>query len=462
MNSVEDQVRAATRAEAATMREVRPLRLPPAPGAAPARRPAFRTRRWRGWMVPITAAVAVVAVAIALVIVRDISNGPVVPATGPALAPTVPPQYYVAVSGTPVGWYAYAPLTGENNIPPNDLVVGDTVTGQKLATLAAPAGTEWAGVTAAADDRTFAAFAEPAADRPGLAGRWYLVRLTPGAASPAKLTQLPIEPLSDVGAMALSRSGKELAIVIAASQSERNPNQTGEKSLCVYSVATGDLVHHCWSTDTTENKTFFFYGGYQPGQLNPSLTWIDGDNAIAFPASEAVQIPHSKHFEGRQTVRRLDLTAKGTSLAADSKIIWSETLPPRTNPLCGSASPVVSADGKTVLCATYTQLTGRNYPWRLAWLAFPTSASAHPGGRPVTDYQLTMRVPWQTPGSVPPLWVARSGSVLLVAWQLEKNGRDFTHFGVISGGKFTALPVPSAIVASPSRLFTDITTAIAW
>ena len=39
MNSVEDQVRAATRAEASTLREVRPLRLPP--DAAPrARCPA--------------------------------------------------------------------------------------------------------------------------------------------------------------------------------------------------------------------------------------------------------------------------------------------------------------------------------------------------------------------------------------------------------------------------------------
>ncbi len=60
--------------------------------------------------------------------------------------------------------------------------------------------------------------------------------------------------------MALSGSGKELAVVIAASQRETNPNQTGDKSLCVYSVATGDLVHRCWSTDTTENNTFFFEG----------------------------------------------------------------------------------------------------------------------------------------------------------------------------------------------------------
>ena len=452
MNSVEDQVRAATRAQASALREVRPLRLPPAPGAAPARRPASRARRWRGWMAPVTAAVAVIAVAVSLVIVRDISNGPVVPPTAPAPAPTVPPRYYVAIPGSAVSWYAYAPLTGKKNAPPNDLVVGDTVNGKQLATMAAPTGTEWAGVTAAADDRTFVAFAEPTAGGPGLAGEWYLVRLTPGAASPVKLTQLPIKPLSDVGAMALSPSGTELAIAVAT-------GQTGEKSLCVYSVATGDLVHHCWSTDTTYNQTVFFLGSYQLGHLYPSLTWVDGDNAIAFPTQSAVPLPHSKQFESRETVRSLNLASKGDSLLADSKVTWSQTTGPKANPACDSYL-AVSADGKTVSCTSYTQLVGRNYPWRLAWLTYPTRATPHPGRRPVTDYQFTAHFPAQG-NYAPPLWVDPSGSVLLVAWTLDINGRDVTHFGVIRRGKFTALPVPSALSVFPA--FTGgIPTAIAW
>ena len=39
MNPIEDQIKAATRAEAATLREVRPLRLPPASAVAPAAGP---------------------------------------------------------------------------------------------------------------------------------------------------------------------------------------------------------------------------------------------------------------------------------------------------------------------------------------------------------------------------------------------------------------------------------------
>jgi hypothetical protein len=170
MNSVEDQVRAATRAQASAMRAVRPLRLPPAPGAAPARRAASRPRRWRRWMAPVTAAVAMIAVAVSLVIVRAISNGPVVPPAGSASAPTVPPRYYVAISGGAIGWYGYAPLTSTKSVPPNHLVVGDTATGNKLATIAAPTGTAWTGVTAAADDRTFVALAEPTAGPPGQPG----------------------------------------------------------------------------------------------------------------------------------------------------------------------------------------------------------------------------------------------------------------------------------------------------
>ena len=122
-----------------------------------------------------------------------------------------------------------------------------------------------------------------------------------------------MEPLSDVGAMALSGSGKELAIVIA-------PSLAGEKSLCVYSVATGDPLH-CWSTD---DRTVFM-GSYVPGTLSPSLTWIDGDKAIAFPTLGNVRLPHSNQFEARQTVRSLNLKSKGANLMTDSQVIWSQS-----------------------------------------------------------------------------------------------------------------------------------------
>ena len=444
MNSVEDQVRAATRAQAAAMREVRPLRLASAPGAAPARPGSARGRWWRGWMAPVTAAVAVIAVAVSLVIVRDISNGPVVPPPGPASPSTVPPRYYVAISEGAIGWYAYAPLTSTKSVPPNHLVVGDTATGKQLATIAAPTGTAWTGVTAAADDRTFVALAEPTASPSGAAGTWYLIKLTPRAKSPAKLTPLPIKPRPDVGAMAVSGSGKELAVVIA-------PSLRGEKRLCVYSMATGDLLHPCWSTDYMDA---FFMGLYAAGQLAPALTWIDGDRAIAFPTLGTIRLPHSNRSEGRQTVRSLSLKSKGTNLMADSQVIWSQTpANPNESSPCDGGYVAISADGKTVSCAVVyasgvsSHSRGR---WRLAWLTYPTSAAADRGGAPVVDYQLRIPAPTQPLVSQSPFWVDPSGTALLAGWSLGVE-----HFGVMSKGTFTPLPVPSAVGAVTQ-------TAIAW
>jgi hypothetical protein len=384
MTEAEDLIRSTTMAIAGTVREVPPLRL--APGLAPAEDGRARPgRRHWGWLAPVTAAAVVLAVAVSLVIVRDISNGPVVPPAGSGSASPVPPRYYVAISGSETGMYAYFELAAKQRFPRNDLVIGDTFSGKKLATFAAPANTVWTGVTAAADDRIFVAFAEPTTG-PGLAGKWFMIRLAPGAASPAKLSPLPVEPLSYVAAMALSGSGKELAIVTATSM-------RAEKKLCVYSVTTGDLLRPCWSTD---DQTAIFMGLYAPGQLASELTWIDGDRAIAFQTLGSIQLPLSKQTVFGQTVRSLSLQSDGTNLMADSQVIWSlaPTSPDATIP-CGGDFVTVSADGKTVSCLDVTASTNANPQgrWRLAWLTYPTNAADDRGGAPVVDYQLTIPPP---------------------------------------------------------------------
>ena len=85
--TVNDRLRAATEAVSASMREVRPLELPPDPHPHPRRHrrhrrrstaaPGHGLRRWPGfgsWLVPLAAAVAVIAVATTLVTVRDASG----------------------------------------------------------------------------------------------------------------------------------------------------------------------------------------------------------------------------------------------------------------------------------------------------------------------------------------------------------------------------------------------------
>jgi hypothetical protein len=107
VNTVEDKIRAATRAEAATLRELGPLRLPPASGELPRPEAAARTRgerRFRPWIAPVTAAAAVIALAISLVIVRNIPNARVVPPAGP-----VPATTSAVAAGTPSATAAGTP-----------------------------------------------------------------------------------------------------------------------------------------------------------------------------------------------------------------------------------------------------------------------------------------------------------------------------------------------------------------
>ena len=71
--SIDDRIRVATEAFGATVREVRTLVLPDAaPAPVPRARPRWTHAR-RGWLIPLAAAIAVIAVAATLVAVRSLS-----------------------------------------------------------------------------------------------------------------------------------------------------------------------------------------------------------------------------------------------------------------------------------------------------------------------------------------------------------------------------------------------------
>ncbi len=110
----------AMRELASTVTEAPPLRLAPRRGRAT--RPA-RQRSWQLWAVPLTTAVAVVALAIALVTIKDLSTTPAThPVAHPAHRATAP-TYYVATTTT------CGPE--QEHCPTPRLVVGDTFTGAK-------------------------------------------------------------------------------------------------------------------------------------------------------------------------------------------------------------------------------------------------------------------------------------------------------------------------------------------
>jgi hypothetical protein len=458
MNPIEDQVRAATRAEASTLREVRPLRLPPDAAPRPAARSRFTARwprRWQGWLAPVTAAAVVIALAVSLVTIRDSSNGRVVPATGPVTAAGGVPKYYVTLYQPPQPASAkhesaadmmkaeICQVQGKPNCPdappPTELLVGDTLSGAKVSTVTPPKGSTFYGVTAAADDRTFVVDTDT---KIGIADicmtrTFYLLKLAPGTSSPTRLTKLGIPSVGCTAAIALSASGRELAVASFSMGSK-------VEQLRIYSVATGQLVHG-WSTDDT---SVFDSGANVIDDENRGLYWVDDDRELTFPTIG--QTPTAEN----ETVRMLNVTAGGSDLISGSRVIWSMSSSGDNYPSgCEwDQDPLVSADGKTVVCVSVTAAPTRQQkiiPWRLSWLEYSTS---DPKAPPRTLYSVTINASDALNFQLFGLWTNASGSSVI---GYRSNGRFAVakpaFFGVISKGALRSLPTPpSILVGDPS------------
>ncbi|HEX4398854.1 MAG TPA: hypothetical protein VH136_14550 [Trebonia sp.] len=439
MTPAERVVRAATRAYGETVTEVRPLDLTAAakPGERHVR--LRRRRRFPGWLAPFAAAAAVVALAISLVIVRNIPDRPA-PASG------VVPRYYAALVPQPPQGFQ------------NKLTVGDTLTGARLATLTPARGNSFSVVTAAADDRTFVVATKPidtgAPDNRVPPRTWYLLRIVPGTSSQVRLTRLPIPDLKgdDVLAVALSGSGREIALgfIPNYATSPQSPVQ-----LRVYSVTTGKL-ERAWSTS---DQTVFAGPGRSAQSLNTALTWVDDDRALAFPTISAASDALTHQDVIHETVRLLDMSAGGGDLIADSRVIWStqrESVPITdqhgqlscVNNL--SILPMLTADGKTIVCAAIKSPNPQETitapgPQTLAWLAYSTSSPTVAR----TLAQVTVDVPSSTTLANDLLWADSSGGTLIGTWTLEMASVGFIdpnpppayrpHWGVIADGKFRPL-----------------------
>jgi hypothetical protein len=397
--TMEDRVRSATRFTAAAVHSVRPLVLP-ADDEQPRARNWTRQRRW---MAPVTAAAAVIAIAVTLVLVRDARNGQPVPATHSGI-----PQYYVALND--------APPPGR----PVPVVVGDTFTGKRLATVNPPPHSSFVGVTGAADDRTFvvATQAWPFSSQwwPVEPRTWYLLRVAPGTDQPARLTRLAIPPTPfglEVIGMALSPDGTKFAVALEPNESEN----TGPEHLRIYSVATGALLRtwtgppspigYDWITGTTDNTTLF---------------WLADGHTVAFDYGIGVHAG----------IRTLDTSRPGNNLLTDSRPAWSEQ---RFNS-CGR--PVATSDGKTVVCVDGGSAAFQEYSTATGRLTRTLYQGSRGGGGEV-------------------LWASPSGDTL-IGWlnpEGDLGSKASSVVGVITHGHLRKLSFPLASgVALPN--------AVAW
>jgi hypothetical protein len=458
-----DETAAAMRDLARTVTDAPPLRLTAdAAGLSPAR-PRRRAHgpwfRW-SWGPPVLAATAVVAVAVALVIVRDMPNGSVAPRTTAPAAVNAPD---ITAAGVPEYYVALHPASGRPGAP-NGLIVGDTATGKTVAVVAPPAYTSFVSVSAAADDRTFAVVAAPTSGGPGLDDGFYLLTIAPGGSPATRLAQLPVEPLPGVFAMALSASGKELAVATA------NPTVTGGpviRELTVYSVATG-RPSRSWSTTDTEAIVSAATPGVRLGQYAdqyPALSWIDGDREVAFPVPTRL-VPGAPSSDVLE-VRSVNITAAGGDLMAASKMIRNFAVTP--GGACG-AFPALSGNGTTLFCLI-SGPDGHTSPttvrWQLKWSPGATSLANDEEWR-FGVYIKIIGVPAGSTVYPATVWASSTGNTLLIEWSVVTPGSggsaaghvQSVRFGRLTQGDadwtFTPLPVP-AVFADGGRA-----PSIAW
>jgi hypothetical protein len=257
------------------------------------------------------------------------------------------------------------------------------------------------------------------------------------------VTPLAIQP-APAASIALSADGTELAVMSRAGPSVR---------LSVYSVATGRL-QHSWSGAVSDGGP-----GHPPVA---DLSWA-GDGTVAFAF---IQTPNV-----RQEVRTLDVNAAGTSLLADSRVVWSQYVPPPAGgqgtprpcdtPLlagCGTSStygkgtprtcdtPYLTGDGQTVVCGTssYSASTKR---LSAVWLAYPLAAP----GRPRVIGSATVRPDVDDfNGPIAVEWTNSSGTEVIGSWNPQTKVYDKTgqvtgsevtnYFAYIGGGKVREFP----------------------
>ncbi len=424
MTSVEDRLRAATRAAAGTVApdSAPPLRLPQEPG-----RPGVTGRGRRSWprtIAPIAAAAAVIGVLAASLALthgvgphahsRRLPAGTVPLSAAPRFAGAAVPAYYVALEPGPL------------SAASTRAVVRATATGAALATMRPPRPYyEFTAVTAAADDRTFVLAAQQETSPPtqvhgkGRQGgtapaRLFLLRLDP-AHRTARLTALPISAGNgSLSGVALSPDGSRLAVAVGLGL---GPPQ--EQGIRVITLRTG-LVR-TWTWRAPRNN----YLGYLVLGANP-LSWTADGRMLAFEV--IISLPQ-RGAHPELAVRLLDTTAPGRSLQSSRVVARFSS--------ANTGDAMITPDGTRIVVPSvthtsrafteYSTATGQ----RVAILGRRPYLHANDGGWPV--------IYWASPsGGTLIVYDAGPGSKLLT----RNGGMVPGVLAVVTGRRF--LPIPGS------------------
>jgi len=433
MNTLEERVRAATRAAADTVApdSAPPLHLPSGDPGRSRGGSRSSASEWARRLAPLAAAMAVVALAIAMVNLSKTVRSAAPPSSpapsAPGLATASPGPVtagpsiasYVA-SGLVPAYYVSLESHGRPGTNPSYAVVRSTVTGAALGTIAAAGGKTIVAATAAADDKTFVLDEQPFVPSQYYAQKWVeprtFVMFRLGASGqPGTLTRLPMSVPAGVvmTGFALSPDGSQLAIAVQPNYFKKDRNLV---QIRVYSLRTGAV--RTWSADGR--------GIGEGGDDALSLSWTADERTLAF---------NWFGLGGDVGVRLLNLRARGSNLLADSRQAESTRIPYGIGwppPCVGDA--IMTPDGTRIVCGAETdrQMIESEY------LEFSASTGS------VTRILGHWTFPRADAPDVGVLWSNASGSVLIGIIPDGLLGRA----GVIRGNEFTPLRTSSGSALS--------------
>ena len=411
--SVEDRVRAATRARTALIRDVRPLDLPAVPGRAP------RARRRVAWTAPVATAAAVL-----IVVAGSVAAGSWLARSGNGV-----PGHPAHGQGTSAGSFAGVPAYYVAVENPSLAVVRATATGVTLARVTTRI--PFVGVTGAADDRTFVLDAQRQVIGPTV--KWlgqpafYLLRLSASGAEQS-FTRLTVPALpkgTAVTGLALSPDGSKLAVEADSG----NFGQPGLLEIRVYTLATG--AFRAWAAHGSDDPVD--PGGFTGSGVDGSQTvsWAADSRTLAFDWANRSSIG----------VRLLDTTASGDNLITDSRLAVLET--DFTSQSGGQSGPpslskdnisqcvtdgIISSDGSAIVCGYTTNIDGRETT--TGFIRYSTTT-----GKPTAVLGVS-QFKGQAPGDISLYWVNSTGKIL-IGGILTPSG---IRVGVTDSHRFTPLP----------------------
>jgi hypothetical protein len=319
VNTVEDRLRAATRAAAGTVPDgsAPPLTLPGPGRRGIASRPLARGRAH--WMAPIAAAAAVLAVVAGLIVAigaTSASKPHPAPADSPAASPTAQPTVRPGPrlsDGLPAYFLAVpeGETTGRGAASGTAKIVS-TATGRISAAATLPGSVyRFAGDGAG---RFYAAVVP----RRGPVRFYRIAR--PASGTVARVTALPVHaPAGGISFLAVSPNGAELAMATYVQRGSTSYVQ----NLTVASTTTG--AQRRWSTppqDATDSMN--------------SVSWLADGQTLAFSWGPAVNSP-------KGSFRLLDTAAPGTDLLAGRSVL------PLSNAAGKFGEFVISGDGRVLI-----------------------------------------------------------------------------------------------------------------